>query len=40
MAGCDMAGADLTGTILRGIAGREKLRGLDAALNVERAISN
>src|SRR2546430_521339 len=36
----DVAGADLTGAILKGIRGRDRLRGLDKALHVDQAIFN
>ena len=35
----DVAGADLRATILKAIRGRDRIRGLDRALNVEQAIS-
>lgn len=40
LAGADLTGADLTGTILRSIRGRDKIRGLDKALNVDQAVFN
>ena len=36
----DVTGADLTGAILKGIRGRDHLRGLDKALHVDQAIFN
>ena len=36
----DVAGADLAGAILKGIRGRDRLRGLDKALHVDQAIFN
>src|SRR5881396_3317647 len=36
----DVTGADLTGAILKGIRGRDRIRGLDKALHVDQAIFN
>lgn len=36
----DVTGADFTGAILRSIKGRDRIRGLDKALNVDQAIFN
>ena len=40
VSGADVRGADLTGTILRALRGRATLRGLDAARNLDKAISD
>src|SRR5436309_362189 len=36
----DVTGADLTGAILKGIRGRDRIRGFDKALHVDQAIFN
>jgi uncharacterized protein YjbI with pentapeptide repeats len=40
VSGADVRGADLTGTILRALRGRATLRGLDAARNLDKAITD